>query len=91
MGIFPDEMKTAKVTPHLQVGRKDCGHFSSIGLYLLYISAVAKILEKLVYDQINNFLAQTKVFSPHQSGFRAGHSTETSLLHTTNQCLGPVV
>ena len=66
-------------------GGDDYGN-NILTVYLLYLLS-QRFFEKLIYDQINNFLVQTKVTSPHQSGFRAGHCTETSLLYTTNQCL----
>ena len=48
-GIFPDDMKLAKVTPIYKSGSKtDCGNYRPISL----ISAVAKILEKLIHDQL---------------------------------------
>ena len=77
-------MITAKVTPIYKSGVKtNCSNYRPISV----IFAIAKIFERLVYNQINTFLVETKTISPNQSGFRAVHSTETSLLHITNQCL----
>ena len=51
------------------------------------ISAVSKVLEKLVYEQLMKYLEQHKIISKFQSGFQANHSTEASLLHVTNEWL----
>lgn len=83
-GIFPEEMKLAKVTPIYKSGEKtDCDNYRPISV----ISAVAKIFEKIIYIQFNDYLNNNQIISKHQSGFRTQHSTETTLLHTTNQCL----
>ncbi len=36
---------------------------------------------------LNNFLNENTIISTHQSGFRNRHSTEKTLLYTTNQLL----
>ena len=83
-GIFPDDMKLAKVTPIYKSGeRTNCGNYRPISI----ISVVAKILEKIIYNQIFDFLKQNSILVIQQSGFRPLHSTETTLLHSANQCL----
>jgi hypothetical protein len=83
-GIFPEDMKIAKVTPIHKSGEKtDCGNYRPISV----ISVVAKILEKIMYNQVVDFLKQNSILTDQQSGFRPLHSTETTLLHSANQCL----
>ena len=48
---------------------------------------MAKAFEKIVCNQLNDFLNQNTIISTYQSGFRSRHSTETTLLDTTNQLL----
>ena len=83
-GIFPDDLKHTKVTPLYKSGDKmDCDNYRPISV----TSAVAKIFEKLVSRQLNNFLEFHQIVSTNQSGFRTQHSTETALLYSVNQCL----
>jgi hypothetical protein len=83
-GIFPDDMKFAKVTPIFKTGSKlDCGNYRPISV----LSAVPKIFEKIVYEQLTKFLYDNNNISKHQSGFRPLHSTETTLLQSTDEWL----
>ncbi len=44
---------------------------------------IAKILERVVFNQVSFFLSQNIKLDAKQSGFRSGHSTETALLSVT--------
>ena len=82
--IFPDDWKLAKVTPVFKNGnRNDCGNYRQISV----ISVVAKVFEKLVYQQLKSFMTINNVLVDQQSGFRFQHSTETTLLSSTNEWL----
>ena len=48
------------------------------------ISAVAKVFEKILYNQFYSYLSNNNLLSNYQSGFRATYSTVTSLLESTN-------
>ena len=43
------------------------------------------MFEKVVYEQLMKYPEQHKIISKFQSGFRANHSTETSLMHVKNE------
>jgi hypothetical protein len=80
--IFPDDWKLAKITPVFKDGNKhDCENYRPISV----ISVVAKILEKLVYQQLKSFMTINNILVEQQSGFRAQHST--TLLSSTNEWL----
>jgi hypothetical protein len=44
------------------------------------LSVLAKILEKIVYSQIMNYVNANNLIDQRQSGFRRLHSTSTALL-----------
>ena len=48
------------------------------------IPVVSKVFEKIVYDQLYQYLINIKLLSSCQSGFRSLHSTLTALLEATN-------
>ena len=43
---------------------------------------MGKILERIVYQQTLHHLLKNNLLTPHQSGFRPGHSMEDVLLRT---------
>jgi retron-type reverse transcriptase len=43
-------------------------------------TTISKVLERLVLIQLRPHLLNSANFSEYQSGYRAGHSTETALL-----------
>jgi len=45
---------------------------------------VAKVFERIIYDQLYVYLTKNNLLSKHQSGFRAVHSTVTVLLKATD-------
>ena len=45
---------------------------------------VAKVFERIIYDQLYAFLMDNSLLFSYQSGFRSLHSTVTSLLETTD-------
>ena len=48
------------------------------------ISAIAKVFERIVYNQLSTYLSENNILSQHQSGFRSFHSTVTALLEATD-------
>ena len=81
-GIFPDEWKSARVTPLYKNSDKlnDPTNYRPISV----IPVVAKVFERVVYDQLYHYLTENRILSRYQSGFRSLHSTVTALLEATD-------
>ena len=48
------------------------------------ISVVAKVFERIAYDQLYTYLVDNYFIHRYQSGFRTTHSTVTALLEATD-------
>ena len=71
-GIFPSEMKTAKVIPVFKsANRSDFSNYRPISL----LSQYSKILEKLFNLRLEQFLISNEILSNCQYGFRSCMST----------------
>ena len=80
--IFPTEWKKAKVFPvHKKDDKSDPNNYRPISV----LPTIAKLLERLIYDQPYDSLTRNNLLTKHQSGFRSLHSTVTALLDATNE------
>lgn len=80
-GVFPEDWKSARVTPLFKDGsRDDLNNYRPISV----ISVIAKVFERIIYDQVYEYLEEHGVLCNSQSGFRATHSTVTALLEATD-------
>ena len=60
--------------------RSDPSNYRPISI----IPVVAKVFERIVYDQLYHYLNENDLLSQHQSGFRSLHSTVTALIEATD-------
>ena len=82
--IFPDPCKLAKLKPIFRKGsRMEPSNYRPISLLPL----ISKIFEKIVHDQMINYLAQYNILYKYQSGFRTKHSTDLCLLYFNDKIL----
>ena len=80
-GIVPDIFKISKVTPVFKTGAvTDPGNYRPIAV----LSPFAKILERLVYNQLSHFLEKENILFKHQFGFRKNYSTEQAIVELTD-------
>ena len=80
-GKIPSELKSAKITPlYKKQNEAEAGNNRHISI----LSAVCKLFEKVVYDQLNKYLTDHQLLYEYQSGFRSSYSTDTCLIHLTD-------
>ena len=75
-GIFPNQMKIAKVTPIFKSDEKVCLQIRPISL----LPKFSKILEKLYSDRLDSFLYKYNILTPSQYGFRSNRPTLHALI-----------
>ena len=76
-GIFPDQMKIAKVIPLYKAGEKDqLSNYRPVSL----LPQFSKILEKLFVKRLDSFIEKHSILSDNQYGFRTNHSTGLALM-----------
>ena len=80
-GIFPDSWKIARVAPIFKTGSsEDRSNYRPISV----LPAVSRLFEKLMYDQLYEYLDSNKHLLKDQYGFRNLHSVVSCLLNCTN-------
>ena len=78
---FPDAWKIARVTPIYKEGEKsEKSNYRPISV----LPVISRLSEKLIYDQLYQYMNGSGLLSQDQSGLRALHSTITCLLKCTD-------
>jgi hypothetical protein len=82
-GIFPNELKCAKVIPiHKSGDPSILNNYRPISL----LSSFSKLLERIMYNKMMKFLTTNDILYKHQYGFRPKHSTIHPVIHLLNHC-----
>ena len=76
LALVPKSWKEANVIPLYKKGKKsDINNYRPVSL----LPCLSKILEKIVFKHLFNYLRDQNLLTPHQSGFRPGDSTLNQL------------
>lgn len=76
-GIFPNQMKVAKVIPLFKGGDKKLfSNYRPISI----LPQFSKVLEKLFYNRLISFISKFDILYSGQYGFRENHSTSLALI-----------
>ena len=79
-GQFPSVLKIVKIIPvHKKQSKVDYANYRPISL----LSNIEKIIEKLMYKRLCNFLDINDLIYSLQFGFRQKHSTTHALINLT--------
>ena len=69
-GVFPNDWKLAKVSPiHKTDERNDANDYRPIS----FLPTIARIFEKLIYEQLYDYLCKNDILDSRQSDFRSLH------------------
>lgn len=86
-GIFPDQLKIAKIIPLHKKGSKDnMENYRPISL----LTGFSKILEKLMFNRLVSFVGINNILTNSQHGFRKNRSTNTATYDFTNYILNAI-
>ena len=76
-GVFPQEIKTAKVIPIYKGG--DCTLMNNYRPVSV-LSVFSKILEQIMNKRLQDFIKLHNILYKYQFGFREGHGTDLALI-----------
>ena len=78
---FPDEWKMARLVPIHKKGPRDLiENYRPISI----LPVISKIMERILSEQIYQYLSDNSLLTEYQYGFRKMHSTVSALLDSTN-------
>ena len=81
-GYFPQELKLAKIIP-LYKGN-DPSYFNNY-CPISSLSVFSKVMEKVMYDRLYNYLTTLKILYEYQFGFQKNKSTYMALISLTDK------
>ena len=77
-GIVPIKLKTAVICPIYKSGQDDIyTNYRPISL----LTSISKVLEKIVYNQLTEFISKNNILYNRQFGFRKGFQTTHALMN----------
>ena len=83
-GIFPNQLKIAKVLP---LYKKDSPHILDNYRPISLLPVISKIFEKVAFIQLYDYMVKNKLLYVSQYGFRQEHSTELASLEFTDRIM----
>lgn len=79
--VYPSDWKKSIILPLPKISDPtECKHYRPINI----LCVLSKMLDKLVYLQISNFVEENNILYKYQSGYRSMFSTQTALIRITD-------
>ena len=83
-GIFPSQLKIAKISPIYKKGNKKLfSNYRPISILPVF----SKFFEKIVYQQLDDFINLNNIININQFGFRSKKSTTAAIIKLTDHIL----
>ena len=83
-GVFPDDLKIARVTPiYKGEGSSDVSNYRPISL----LPCFPKILERIMYNRLYNYLIENNILYSKQFGFQNCNSTDNAVVQSVDQII----
>ena len=81
-GVFPDDLKIAKVTPIYKTGyNSDISNYRPIS----FLPCFSKILERLMYNRLYKYLKENNILYEKQFGFQSGYYTNDVIVQLVDK------
>lgn len=84
VGYFPRPWRESVVCP---IPKKPNPETTQDLRPISLLPIISKVLERIVYVQISQYISDNNILPSQQSGFREGHSTVTALLNITDNII----
>ena len=82
--MFPERLKYSEVKPLFKKGSTtELSNYRAISL----LTSFSKIIEKIIYKRLYNYLLKHNILAKEQFGFREGLSTDTATYALLNSVL----
>ena len=83
-GVFPDDLKRAKIVPiYKKKAKTEPGNYRPVSV----LSIMSKVMERVICEQLNDFIEKHDYLYELQSGFRSSYSTDSCLIHLSDHIL----
>ena len=81
-GVFPDDLKIAQVTPIYKAGdNSGVSNYRPISVSPCF----SKILERLMYNRLYEYLKENNILYEKQFGFQSGYSTNDAIVQLVDK------